>query len=127
MMSLGDDQRSNYQYVVFEIDEALAGLSRDDLLHVLHAENVRARRYFFPGCHRVPPYRDLDPGAGCRLPETERLSRSVLCLPTGTGVDMNDIDAICSVIRVAITHADRIRPLLVGRHQFMAMTDDQKK
>ena len=42
MMSFGEDQRSNYQYIVLEIDEAEAGLSRDDLMHVLHAENIRA-------------------------------------------------------------------------------------
>jgi dTDP-4-amino-4,6-dideoxygalactose transaminase len=127
MMSFGDDQRSNYQYVVFEVDEADAGLSRDDLLHVLHAENVRARRYFFPGCHRIAPYRELYPDAGRALPETERLSRSVLCLPTGTGVDSDDIEAICCIIRVALTHADAIRPMLAGQHQFMAMRDEQKR
>ena len=43
---------SNYQYVVCEIDENNFGLSRDSLIAVLKAENVNARRYFFPGTHR---------------------------------------------------------------------------
>jgi dTDP-4-amino-4,6-dideoxygalactose transaminase len=127
MMSFGEDQRSNYQYIVLEIDEAEAGLSRDDLMHVLHAENIRARRYFFPGCHRMAPYRDLYPDAGRFLRETERLTTSVLCLPTGTGLDSDDIEAICCIIRVALTHADEIRSLLAGQHQFLGMRDEQKR
>src|SRR4051812_47313335 len=39
----------NYQYVVLEVDEERAGLRRDDVMTVLHAERVLARRYFFPG------------------------------------------------------------------------------
>jgi dTDP-4-amino-4,6-dideoxygalactose transaminase len=127
MLSFSEDERSNYQYVVLEVDEAQAGLSRDDLLHVLHAENVRARRYFFPGCHRMDPYRDLYPEAGRVLPETERLTKSVLCLPTGTSLDSVDVEAICRIIRLAVTHAHEIRPLLDGRHRFLEMKDDQKR
>ena len=33
------------------------GRVRDDLVAALHAENVLARRYFYPGCHRLEPYR----------------------------------------------------------------------
>ncbi|HXN48161.1 MAG TPA: DegT/DnrJ/EryC1/StrS family aminotransferase [Bryobacteraceae bacterium] len=49
---------SNYHYIVLEIDEARAGLSRDALRDMLWRENVLARRYFYPGCHRMKPYSD---------------------------------------------------------------------
>ena len=75
----------------------------------------------------MAPYRDLYPGAGRFLRETERLTTSVLCLPTGTGLDSDDIEAISCIIRVALTHADEIRPLLAGQHEFMEMRDDQKR
>ena len=39
-------ERSNYQYVVFEVCATEAGLTRDELIAVLKAENVLARRYF---------------------------------------------------------------------------------
>src|SRR6202043_4131884 len=81
----------NYQYVVLEIDEEVTGISRDALVKALHAENVMARRYFYPGCHRMEPYRSLFPHAGLLLPETERLSHSVLVLPTGTAVSEAEI------------------------------------
>ena len=50
-------ERRNYQYIVVKIDEARGALTRDELVRVLMAENVAARRYFFPGCHRMEPYR----------------------------------------------------------------------
>jgi dTDP-4-amino-4,6-dideoxygalactose transaminase len=98
---------SNYQYVVLEVDEEEAGLSRDDLLEVLWAENVFARRYFYPGCHRMEPYRSLYPDV--RVPETEKLASRVLLLPTGTAVSQSEIDLTCTVVRRAVTSATAVR------------------
>jgi dTDP-4-amino-4,6-dideoxygalactose transaminase len=102
-------ERSNYQYVVLEVDQQLAGLSRDELQQVLWAENVLARRYFYPGCHRMEPYRSYFPHAGLLLPVTERLSERVLSLPTGTAVGPDEISAICGIVRCAIANAAALR------------------
>lgn len=109
-------ERCNFQYVIAEVDEALFGLSRDALLGVLRAENVLARRYFYPGCHRMEPYRSLQPNAGLWLGETERLCGRVLALPTGTAVDEGSIGRICGIIRAAGEHAGALRPLLAETH-----------
>jgi len=95
-------EKYNYQYIVCEIDEKEAGVSRDLLVEMLHAENVIARRYFYPGCHKMEPYRTRFPQAGFTLPQTERLSKRVFTLPTGTAVAMDDIDKICQLVRVAL-------------------------
>ncbi len=92
--------RRNAQYVVIEVDPA-AGLSRDELLDVLHAENVLARRYFWPGCHRLPPYADR-PGPAPSLPRTDRVAGRVLVMPSGTAVSEDDATAICDIIREAV-------------------------
>ncbi len=105
-------ERNNYQYVVVEMDAAIAGLSRDDLVKVLHAENVLARRYFYPACHRMEPYRSHFPHAGLLLPETERLCTRTMCLPTGTGVGAAEITTICSIIRTALDNASAVRQRL---------------
>lgn len=110
-----ESERCNYQYIVLEIDEPRAGLSRDDLLEVLWAENVLARRYFYPGCHRMQPYRTLYPEAGKVLPETERLVDRVLCLPTGTAVTSAEIERVCGIIRFAFENAGALRQRLGGR------------
>ena len=107
-------ERSNYQYVVLEIEEEETGLTRDELQRVLQAENVMARRYFYPGCHRMEPYRSYFPHAGLLLPETERLVRRVLTLPTGTAVGVDEVRRVCDVIRLAVEHAPQVRRRLAG-------------
>ena len=105
---------ANHQYVVLEVTPAAGGLTRDHLLTVLRAENVLARRYFYPGVHRMEPYRSFFPHAGLLLPRTEELSRTVLTLPTGTAVDAGTVDAICNVIRVAMEHGPEVEGRLGG-------------
>ena len=110
-----EDERSNYQYVILEIDEDEAALSRDELQQALWAENVLARRYFYPGCHRAEPYRSYFPHAGLLLPETERLSRRVLALPTGTAVGPEDVERICRIITSALSSGELVREALRRR------------
>lgn len=104
-----ESDRRNYQYIIIEVDPQIIGLSRDQLLEILHAEQVLARRYFYPGCHRMEPYRSYFPHAGLLLPETERLSQRVLALPTGTAVGEEEIRCICHILRFATQNAAEIR------------------
>jgi dTDP-4-amino-4,6-dideoxygalactose transaminase len=101
-------EQGNFQYVVAEIDADRTGLHRDELVKVLHAENVIARRYFHPGCHRMEPYRSLQPHAHLLLPETERLAQRVMALPTGTAVGPQEIGKIGEILRSAIGQADEV-------------------
>ena len=104
-----ETEKRNYQYIILEIDEAVTQVSRDQLVEILHAENVLARRYFYPGCHRMEPYRSYFPHAGLLLPETERLVKRVLSLPTGTAIGPDEIATICNVIRLVLQDADAVR------------------
>ena len=115
MLRYDGQARQNYQYIVLEVDET-AGISRDDLVRVLHAENVRARRYFYPGVHRMEPYRSYFPHAGLLLPVTEKLAGQVLVLPTGTAVSPQDIDQIAQLVAFAVANGPAISQEL-GRAQ----------
>lgn len=95
------DGVTNYQYIVIEVDQSLSGISRDDLIKVLHSEGVIARRYFYPGCHKSEPYITLLAPATTCLPNTDLLSMKVVVLPTGTSISLEAIEVICSIIRVA--------------------------
>jgi len=108
LMDYSEQDASNWQYIVVEVDEAQAGLSRDELVAVLHAENVRARRYFFPGCHRMEPYKTLYPEQTDRMPITDAVCNRVLILPTGTAVSGDDIRFVCGLIRQTLE--DRAHP-----------------
>ncbi|PCJ49777.1 MAG: dTDP-4-dehydro-6-deoxyglucose aminotransferase [Gammaproteobacteria bacterium] len=109
LLSYSENDKNNYQYVILEIDAALAGLSRDVLIKILHADNILARRYFHPGCHRIEPYKSSSPNTYLRLTETEALTRKVLCLPTGTAVSEIDISRICDQIRLAVDCSEDIK------------------
>lgn len=100
--------RRNFQYIVLEIDPRTTGLTRDQLLQVLLAENVKARRYFYPGVHRMEPYASYYPNAGLLLPETESLCDRVLVMPTGTAIQEHDIGKICGIVRTAVANCNRI-------------------
>ena len=102
-------ERRNWQYVVVEVDAEAAGLDRDLLVQVLHAENVLARRYFYPGCHQMEPYRSRYPHAGRVLPETERLTERVLSLPSGTAVTPGTVEQVCQLMRFVVQHGAEIR------------------
>jgi dTDP-4-amino-4,6-dideoxygalactose transaminase len=100
---------SNFQYVVVEVDEPTAGISRDELVAVLSAENILARRYFFPGCHRMDAYRSSAEGAVPSLPVTEYLAERVLALPTGLQLDEASILQIADIVRTAVASAPAVR------------------
>lgn len=107
-----ENERCNFQYVVALVDPDQAGLSRDDLISVLKAENVLARRYFWPGCHRMQPYRSYYPHAGLLLPNTEIVAAQLLVLPSGSTISEQEIGMICEIIRQAVSQADSIKQYL---------------
>jgi dTDP-4-amino-4,6-dideoxygalactose transaminase len=98
ILAFDASERSNFQYVVAEVGPGL-GAERDKVLAALRAENVLARKYFWPGCHKAAPYRDFDPGGGRRLPATERVAERVIVLPTGTSVGKAEIDLIADIVK----------------------------
>jgi dTDP-4-amino-4,6-dideoxygalactose transaminase len=114
-----ESERCNYHYVILEVDEAQTGLTRDQLVRLLHAENVLARRYFYPGCHRMEPYRSYFPHAGLLLPHTESLVERVLSLPSGTAVGTDDVKALCALVRFAVANAPEISERLARRQETM--------
>jgi dTDP-4-amino-4,6-dideoxygalactose transaminase len=89
-------EENNYQYVVIEIEGGVE--LRDSIVGGLHAENILARKYFWPGCHRMKPYRDLFPHAGLVLQESERVASRAIVLPTGTSVSIDDVKIIADIV-----------------------------
>jgi dTDP-4-amino-4,6-dideoxygalactose transaminase len=88
--------------VVIEVDPETCAHNRDEIVDALHAENIIARKYFWPGCHRMEPYRTTQLDAGKRLPETERVAARVIVLPTGQTVDEETVRRVCGIIKEAV-------------------------
>lgn len=112
LVAYDDEEKHNYQYVVLLIDQQATRISRDRLRDLLWAENIRARRYFYPGCHRMQPYDSLYPETSARLPVTEDLVQRVLLLPTGTTISSADVSRTCQIVSFAVAHAEEINQLM---------------
>ncbi len=53
-----ESEKCNYQYIIVEVAPDFP-ITRDEIVRVLQAENVLARKYFWPGCHNhglLPPF-----------------------------------------------------------------------
>ena len=90
-------ERNAHQYVVVEVGDD-APLARDEIVGMLHADGCMARRYFYPGVHRMEPYASLAPMSHLWLPNTEDLTRRVMVLPTGTAMTLESVETVCTLI-----------------------------
>ncbi len=84
----------NYQYVVIELNPEV----RDTVMQALWAEKIYARRYFYPGVHRMALYEPLN----ISMPNTSFVAERVLVLPNGTTVNGKDVQRVCRIIRKEI-------------------------
>jgi len=108
LMEFAEKEKNNFQYIVIQIDEKLCHFSRDQLVEILNAENILARRYFYPGCHRMEPYRSMTRYQGITLPVTDAVARQVICLPNGTAVTTREVRQICDIIKFAVGNSEEI-------------------
>jgi len=99
MLEYDESERNNYQYVVVEVAPYFP-VTRDRIVEALHAENVLARKYFWPGCHNMEPYRSYYPHAGLVLPNTNRVAERVVVLPTGSALSADAIRGVASILAV---------------------------
>lgn len=107
-----EGERCNYQYIILDLDEAITGVSRDQVMDILWAENILTRRYFYPGCHLMEPYRSYFPHAGLLLPVTNDLSQRIMAMPTGTAISPEDIRKIAHIIDLVVGHSAEVQKRL---------------
>jgi dTDP-4-amino-4,6-dideoxygalactose transaminase len=98
LMPYDEAERNNFQYVILEVAPDCPA-TRDEIVAELHRHNVLARKYFWPGCHRMKPYRDLQPHAGLMLPHTETVAARVIVMPTGTALKTEQVERIAAIVR----------------------------
>lgn len=86
---------SNYSYFPIAIDPERFGATRDDVRNALAAENINARRYFYPAINEIPSFRDYRSGP---TPIAHKMSHNVLTLPMYTELSNEDISRIARII-----------------------------
>jgi dTDP-4-amino-4,6-dideoxygalactose transaminase len=105
------NQQSNHHYIIAELQD-LPTNARDVVYQILHTEGVLARRYFFPGCHRMEPYRSQITSDEGKLIHTETLCQNVLCFPNGTSITETEVDGICELTMLILRHAAELGEFL---------------
>jgi len=98
LIEYDERERNNYHYVVLCLGDSFA-IRRDTLVQALRAENVLARRYFWPGCHRMAPFRERFTRTGRALLNTERVAERVVVLPTGTALPDGATEQIVDIVK----------------------------
>ena len=109
-------ERHNYHDVVVEVSEGDAGISRDVVQRVLWEEKVLARRYFYPGAHRMEPYRSTIASAGSTLPVTEHLAAKTLVLPNGGEIRAQEIEGVCELAAFVVENGAEVARRLGRDH-----------
>jgi len=99
VLDYDEHERNSHHYIAVEVDERSAA-TRDEIIAALHAENILARRYFWPGCHMMKPYRDLFPHAGLMLRSTETVAAKIIVLPNGVALSEAAINTVCKILSV---------------------------
>lgn len=95
----------NYAYFPVCIDEVEFGSSRDRVWQLLRAQQVYARRYFWPAVPDYPCYRAAYPNV--EIPVARRASAQVLCLPLYDGMSFDQVDRVCALLRRIQTEGGR--------------------
>jgi dTDP-4-amino-4,6-dideoxygalactose transaminase len=91
----------NYHYIVAEVERGVE--VRNKLVEALHAENVLARRYFWPGCHGMMTYNKFYPHAGMLLPNTTEVAGKILVLPNGISIPEGAEETISRILDVTMS------------------------
>ncbi|MTI72773.1 MAG: DegT/DnrJ/EryC1/StrS family aminotransferase [Stenotrophomonas sp.] len=91
------DVRHNHAYFPVLVGDDFP-LQRDELYHLLRAEHILVRRYFYPLISEFPMYRGFASAAPDNLPVAHAAARQVLCLPIHPDLSDADVGRICELL-----------------------------
>jgi len=92
------DRRSTYKDFAVIVDPLGFGMTRDELAIALDAENIMTRKYFDPPLHKQRAYLQDCTKYDGRLSITEKISRSILCLPIFSHIEADVVERISETI-----------------------------
>lgn len=98
ILPYSERESNNFQYIILEVDSDFS-VNRDTLVNKFHDANILARKYFWPGCHNMKPYKELFPNARILLRNTEFVADRVVVLPTGLSMDSESIKDLVEIIK----------------------------
>ena len=88
--------KSNYAYFPLVVDETQFGTDRNGVYDALKAEDILARKYFWPLVSDYGCYREQYDSA--QTPTAKKISSRVLTLPLYPDLAIEDVERICGII-----------------------------
>jgi len=98
---------STYKDFCIIVDPHRFGMTRDELAIALEKEGIQTKFYFYPPVHQLQAYKGIAKDED--LPNTIRLSRTVLSLPIYNFMDTGEIEGITLAIKIAHQNAAEIK------------------
>jgi dTDP-4-amino-4,6-dideoxygalactose transaminase len=95
---------STFKDYCIHVEPTTFGCTRDELIEALKAENIEARRYFYPPLNRQALYREYVREEGAPLPHTDRISSGVLSLPIYHSLDDQAANRIAFAVQRLARH-----------------------
>lgn len=92
------ENKINYSYFPIIVNDNYS-ISRDALYEKLKNEGIHARRYFYPLISNMPMYKNIPSASPTNLPQANKLSNSVICLPLYPGLGEYDLDRIINLVK----------------------------
>jgi dTDP-4-amino-4,6-dideoxygalactose transaminase len=80
------------------VDEKDFGINRDALVECLAHENIHSKKYFYPPIHLMNAYCDFRERYRDELPQTEFISKNIVCLPIHSKMQEATVHKICHAI-----------------------------
>ena len=93
------DRESGGLLMLIRVDEARAGISRDELMRRLSKNGVQTSRYFFPALHQQSMLSQFPYRRASDLSVSERMAGEVLAIPLYTEMTEFQIDDIAERVR----------------------------
>ena len=91
-------QEPIWLYLPVVIDPVLFGYTRDEVVELLSRENLHARKYYSPPCHRMSVYETMPSQPS--LPVTERIAQNVIALPIYNDMSDEECAGIVEVFKL---------------------------
>lgn len=91
------ENRGNYSYFPVLVGEDHK-LGRDGIFEKLRANEIFARRYFYPLISEFPMYRGLSSASPSNLAVASKAARQVLCLPIYPGLSLEAQDLVGRIV-----------------------------
>lgn len=95
--------RHCYPYFPILIDKNKFGKTRDEVYENLKQHNVYGRRYFYPLISQFPTYKGLESAQPGKMPEAEKITEEVLCLPIYSELERSTVGAVIKIIECCHT------------------------